>query len=607
MGLLFDRFDGFALVLLILSGMTALAWLAYFGMRWMASYPKMPPTGPETTALGDEPPAIVNFLAHRWKLTRASLAATFLDLAARRFISIDLLGRGEYVVRLRQTPATPLLPYEQQLLDLVRARATGGSAPLQVFSPGEATEADRFWQRFRKQVISDARDRGLARNRWAADDFTILGALLAVPVGLFALAMGEAGIGSGGTDPIGRGDWLLIGLVAWGALLAGVTRFQDLRDTPSGREVCARWLGVRQAFAKSTAFGDAPPSHVTLWERNLAYAAALGLAHDAVHALPFEAEDPETAWSRATGSWRELRVEYPTRFGFGMQPIRAVWEGLWRTVVFGFLSFVALPFIAKTAVEVSRTALEFETDFRLELLFLAIGIGFTLAGLFVFVRFVAGLIWLIRGVADLGKWVEEEGLVVKRANGRVAIDDGIREELIAWTPATRGPPALGSKIRIRRSPHLWYVEDYTLLGESLAHVTDDDGIPLATVQGDGGSSASGFPVPDIAAIAAATGLAFTLDANAEQPAPGLVSRQEYTDGQGNSITLNLMVMPAFAGFAGEILMAAAAQTAGTGTKWVSERAAVIPYGDSILTVNVDLVDDTREREMVEMVLGQLGG
>lgn len=621
MGILFDRFEGLSLALLVLAGISAGAWLLVFAARWVASYPKMPAAGPETTDLGDEPPAIVNLLAHRWTLTRAALAATFLDLAARRIISIDLLGRGAYVVRLRETPREPLLKYEQQLLDLVRSRATGGSAPLQVLTLGEEHEAERFWKKFRERVIDDAKGRGLARNRWSPNDWTVLGALLLAPIGFFALAMGQAGIGNGGEDPMTRWDWLLFGGIGWVAIMVAVSRFQAIRDTPAGRAVCAQWLGVRKAFEKSTAFGDAPPSHVILWERNLSQAAALGLAHDAVHALPFEAEDPETAWSRVTGSWRELRVEYPERFGFGMAPIKAVWQGLWRVAVFGFIAFFALPIVFNIAYDIASSALDSSQDYRLKVLMFAIGIPLTGAGVYVFVRFIAGMLWLVRGLADLGRWVTTEGEVVKIARGRVALDDGKSEELTAWTlPYVTGPGIRqGAKLRIHRSPHLWFVDRVEVItpaprlgemGEADVETPEEAGQIVANAFG---AAVAMVPTLDLAALKSATGIDFIPDDQQGSMAGlGFVAGRTYTDGKGNGINISVVTVPAVAGIAGKLLMRAVSRQAtrtqaGSNVQWMSERAAMITDGSRMITVSVDLVDDDREKETAELVVRMLTG
>src|SRR5207247_1830087 len=94
-----------------------------------------------------------------------------------------------FVVRLRrQHDDDTVTDYERQVLDLVRERATGGSAPIEALEIGSAEESSKWWKRFAKSVERDARSRGLARNRWSRADWAIFAGGLALVLGLFALA-----------------------------------------------------------------------------------------------------------------------------------------------------------------------------------------------------------------------------------------------------------------------------------------------------------------------------------------------------------------------------------------------------------------------------------
>ena len=463
-----------ALGLLVASVLVFALWALVLGALWAASFPRLPSPGPETTDLGPEPPAISNLLVHRFRVTRAAMPATLLDLAARRLLEIQMLGRNNYVIRVRSrdNEGGELLPYERQLFDWVKSQATGGSAPLEALSVGSAGQAQGFWRRFERNVISDARKRGLVRSRWAKRDWTILGAILAVAFGLLALSFGAAGVGDGGEDPMNAGDWLLAAAFGWGGVLAVITRFQDLRDTRQGQEVAARWLGVRNAFKKSTAFGEAPPSHVTIWERNLSHAVAMGLAHEAVRQLPFEEEDPETAWTRQTGVWREIDISYPMRFGFSERPLWVLWGGLWRVAVWGGLAFVVVPVAGNILFDIVRDFRTTNSDQLNQISPLAMNgiIALIVAFLggwtvFLLVRFMAGLIRLWRALSDLGKPpIVVEGQVVKLHMGRVAVDDGRVEETRGWIPPATGPALTrGMKVRYARTPNLWHITDLQIL------------------------------------------------------------------------------------------------------------------------------------------------
>jgi hypothetical protein len=165
-----DRYTGFhggALVLLVAAGVAAAVFGLAFAIRYVASFPKQPDPGPETSDLGPEPPALVNLLVNRFELRRAAVPATLVDLAARAVIDLEEIGPDRFVVRVHdRLPGPDLEPYEQQLLDTVRADATGGSAPVEAIDLGTETEAAAWWTRFSKAVVTDARTRGLARNRW---------------------------------------------------------------------------------------------------------------------------------------------------------------------------------------------------------------------------------------------------------------------------------------------------------------------------------------------------------------------------------------------------------------------------------------------------------
>ena len=172
----FTGFHGLSLALLAGALAAAGAWSVVFGWRWLATRPKLPDAGLETREVGPEPPAIVNLLVNRWNVTRSAIQATLLDLASRKYCGIDQYGQEQFVVRMRGIPPdAQTTAYERQVLDLIRKRATGGSAPAEAITLGEEGEAEAWWKRFRKSVAEDARKQRLARNRWAALDWAILG------------------------------------------------------------------------------------------------------------------------------------------------------------------------------------------------------------------------------------------------------------------------------------------------------------------------------------------------------------------------------------------------------------------------------------------------
>ncbi|HUG65934.1 MAG TPA: hypothetical protein VMK83_12010 [Gaiellaceae bacterium] len=101
------------------------------------------------------------------------------------------------------------------------------------------------------------------------------------------------------------------------------------RETEAGLEAASRWLGVRAELALNPVFATHSPLTVELWDRLLAYGAALGVARGASGPLPFEAESDSLAWSEHGGRWREIRIAYPKLWppGWGAEPSAALGVG----------------------------------------------------------------------------------------------------------------------------------------------------------------------------------------------------------------------------------------------------------------------------------------
>lgn len=463
-----DEFNALGFALLLAALAATGVWLLAFATRWVASRPRLPDAAPETSELGPEPPAIANLLVNRCGLTHSAIAATFLDLCARGALALDHISEDNFVVRLREPSriTEPLSDFEQRVLDLVKERATGGSCPVAAL---ELRGGDYWWKRFEEGVVEDARRLGLVRNRWSKQDWSVLGSGLAVALGLYALSFGVAGIGDSGTnsdEDIGLFEWLGFAALAWGVAMAGLSRLKSIRETAAGRAACAHWLGVRGYFSESHAFDDAPASSVIVWERNLAYAAATGVAHEAVRGLPFELETPEAAWSRYGGSWHEVRIRYPSRFGACQSPGIVFLSGAARAIFFGGLAFIALPIALQVAIEFVD-ALRDDTTIsnRATVTIVATLAGIvSVAGLYLTLRFLGGAIRIWRAVLDFGKPLVIEGEVIKLHAGRVAVFDGKDTDVVAWLPPTGAPSTpKGSAVRVTLTPRLHWVKDLEVI------------------------------------------------------------------------------------------------------------------------------------------------
>ncbi|HEY7106251.1 MAG TPA: hypothetical protein VH986_07595 [Acidimicrobiia bacterium] len=455
-----------AVALLVLAGACAIAFGVYFVLRFAASFPDLPPPGPETSDLGAEPPAVANLLANRCKVTSAAAAATLLDLAARHYLELQQLDSQHFVVRLSTPPhdAPPLAPYEEQVMDLVRGKATGGSAPLEAIQLDEAS-TDQWRDRFGKLVITDARARGLLRGRWSRADWIVFGVLLAAVLaalagGLFLARVEDKGGKNG--EGFDRETWFLVALVAWAALMAALRRLRSIRYSAAGTAAAARWLGLKRYLQRDPQFGDTPPAGVTVWNRLLSYGAALGVAHAAVAAIPLEEEDPDVAWSRVGGTWHQVHVEYPTHFGYGEKPLSVFGTGLLRTAFFGVIAFVVLPIVVDAVWNVGSDALDDLDNAAALGIVLFFVIAFGAIGVVLVVRLADGVIRLVRGALDLRATSKLSGDVVKRHHDEsrswFAVDPGGVDEVKALHPDEHGViPSRGARVEIELTPHLRHV------------------------------------------------------------------------------------------------------------------------------------------------------
>src|SRR5918911_1908858 len=263
-------------------------WLLAVLVVYLRRRPAEPEPGPPTLDLGDEPPAIANLLVHDFRVTRDAVPATLLDLAARRLVEIEEREPGSYVCRLEERSDGELTSYERRVLELLRSRASNGVVPTEALTTGPKKESSRWWKGFEKEVVSDAQQRGLCLDILDKRTFLWLSAAAAAPAtALGVLAGGRAGFGY----------WVVAFF-----FLGWVMGLHTQRETPEGLAAASRWLGVRAKLAEDEAFQSQAPIAVALWERHLAYGAAVALATVVLVAAGLVA-----LWARADlGSTREV-------------------------------------------------------------------------------------------------------------------------------------------------------------------------------------------------------------------------------------------------------------------------------------------------------------
>jgi hypothetical protein len=367
---------------------------------------------------------------HDWRVTDEAVPATLLDLAARRVVEIEERGPDVFYVRLRQAPRSEALtPYERRVLAHLERRASDGVIPAEAITTGPELESGGWWQSFRIEVVSDAKARGLSRDALDSKVFTALIAAPAIPAACLWAVWGFA---TGGA------------LVAGAALLLGWIRSQHpQRETPDGMEAASRWLGVRAELATNEVFPTHSPLQVALWDRLLAYGAALGVASGASGPLPLGVESDTRAWSSHGGSWREVRVSYPRLWppAWGRDPTRALAVSL--ALVLGLGLFVYY-----------------------------YGLSQLEAGVFGIVLFAVACVWIVLGVAvvvmagaDWGREVEVTGPILRlRALGDedeelryyAAVDDGTSERIRAFRIGREQYERLaqGNTTTVRLTPNL---------------------------------------------------------------------------------------------------------------------------------------------------------
>ena len=305
--------DKRAIADLALATASAGLWFLVYALVRLFTRPASPAAAPATMELGPEPPAVVSLLVNRWTLTEDAAESTMLDLAARKFFELRQPGDDplQTTVHVPATapPAEALHAYEKQVLDRVLGLAVNGVVPLSALTFRDAGQATAWNKRLRASVIADARAAGLSQRRFGPAITTgllVAAAIAAVGVGLAALHYGLWDPGKNNDNPgLGAGFFTFV------VLSAVVGRTRGERDTPQGRVVAARWLGVRDWLRGHEQFADLPPAAVAVWDRYLGYGAAVGATHLASAVLDLDMGNRRLVWSSFGDTWHRVRVRYP--------------------------------------------------------------------------------------------------------------------------------------------------------------------------------------------------------------------------------------------------------------------------------------------------------
>jgi hypothetical protein len=459
-----------------------LAVIGHVGLWWIERHatPRRIDAHEGTSDLRAESPAVVNVLTNDATLTAAGLRATVVDLATRGWIRILPPTTDDETSRVRPSSEAydgdALLPHERLVLQHILARFTTDQA-----IPARHLAVDirgPWWRRFRNLVYSEAKRNGLVRRRWTP--LLLGGPVVVAALGLLAWnASRDDGTPVAVIDSVERRIIAMTTLVALVLLVVRIVRHatsNDVTHTDAGIRATGRWLEVRQRLV-AAGFGPMAPSSLEIGDRRLAYATAMCLAEGARIELPLAREDHFRAWSAVGGSGRLVRVRYPWRPIYGVNPVVALVGGL----VAAFIGLRARRFFSDVAREDAWDSLyeRFEQqDWLISLI--ATGIVFLS-----FVPIVLGFWAAFAGAADLFNSVERTGVVIrarrpaevsplprsllKRVEGDryslyVAVDDGSSDTITAWRATERTATPQGVDVVVRATPVLGYVRRSSPIG-----------------------------------------------------------------------------------------------------------------------------------------------
>jgi hypothetical protein len=530
---LVERWRDLGPVLWAIAGGSVVLWLAALGVTAMWLDPRRVAPGAAVLDLvGDQPPAVVNLLTTGWELNHTAVPATLVDLAARGHVAIDQYGDDTVVRPLaRRTDDRPT-GYEGQLLGHLRflgAQTGDGRVPAEALSTGPEATSRHWWRSFRSGVVDDARRRGLSRPRWSPGAKAGL-MILAAPVAVaFALA------GSSLPDDPASDDDNPIAVAAFGALLSYgalgfvVAKLDGERDTPDGREVAARWLGVRELLGEDPLFGEQPPAAVAIWDRLLAHGTALGVAHGVVRQLPLGAESDREAWSPVGGRWRVVRIRYrrPWPPFHGRPPANLALAGIVAAAVGGGVLW-ALPSVERFVSEATVSTTVAPGDPATPTLpswwapaeewARAAGWALAALGACLFVAAVSDLVRRPRAVEGRVVRHRERGSDKRRA-WYIAVDDGTSDRIRAFRHTHLLPGHQGARVRLTATPLFRYVRQIEVL-DAPAPVPPPPApqaraAPPPTVTPARTAPAGPPPpLPDAGAVSLAAGRPLTVDAGA---------------------------------------------------------------------------------------------
>ncbi len=539
------------------SAVALAGWFGAYGLVRLVTRPASPAPAPATMELGDEPPALVSLLVNRWSLTEDAAESTLLDLAARGFVELRQPGDDPLQTTLHLPPAPPddsgLRPYERRVLDRIRGLAVNDVVPLTALTFRDPGQAKSWNKRLRSQVVADARAAGLSRRRFGPAVTTLLGAAAVVVGVVVGFAVGHYGVWHQAEENFG----IEAGFVTFAVLTAIAGLSPGERDTPLGRQVAARWLGVRDWLRGHEQFDELPPASVAIWDRYLGYGAAVGATRLTSAVLDLGMGDRSLVWSSYGGTWHRVRVRYPRFFPRYGQTLPKL---LLRAVISIAVGAFLLKIFGRTFDLAPST-----TD-QAERIFTFVFDGIVVLALLLV---VAGTYSAVRAIADLATertitgevlWLEVWRSTAQQENKParpwlhyLAVDDGSGERTTAWGLPSQwaGGCHDGDTVTIRVRPWTRRVVSLSVVGQGRsrrlvepAEVAETDG--LAASRGGQSGSVEPGSLFTAAEVGQALGLPVLAAERLDLPGP-LAGAQFRAAGDGQPV----LTVQAVSGTAGQ--------------------------------------------------------
>ncbi len=434
--------------------------------------------------LRTDTPAVVNMLTNDATLTAAGLRATVIDLGARGWLRLLPPVTADEVGRVRPAANSlrgdSLLPHERLVLQHIMARFTSDQA-----IPAQHLAVDirgSWWKRFNGLVSDEAHRSGVLKNRWTLGRLAPPVAFAVVAAFAWWLALGSAEDGVAVIDSLERriATWtVFFALVAIAVRIGFHIVRRELTHTQAGLVATERWLAVRERLVEG-GFGMLAPSSIDVGDRRLAYASAMCLAEGAAIELPLAREDHYRAWSSVGGTGRLVRVRYPTRIGYGLNPIAAIVIGIVAVIV-GIRGRRWFADVAR--MEAWDSIYERFPDQDWLIADIATGLAAVC-----FIPIVLGVWVAFAGAADVFTTTERTGVILRtrrpaevvplpRAMRRMlerdrftiymAVDDGADGTVVAWRSTERHAVPQGASAVVKATPVLGYVRKATPVGHRL--------------------------------------------------------------------------------------------------------------------------------------------